>query len=304
MEVLAALPFSIPVDPPDRYVHTTYAVSYSNGTIFVLSVANEKLIPSTIFCLQSLKYLFVSNTSFCKDGNNESSICQLSPDVERLVSLEELSIFDTKVTHIPASIGKLQRLKIFQVWNTDLVTLPDTFGGLQSLISVTISYSKMTSLPMAIGMIRSLQAIYLNNNVALRSIQSLNGLPNLTILSALNCSITRIPLNLPNVSYFYMSNNKLTNLNGIQTLGSATNDAKLFSFDMNQISTLPAQIGSTYKLTTLRVKDNKLTNLPSEMYDMKVLNYLDIRSNLFTATKLKDIVVKFKITNPSLMLLY
>jgi Leucine-rich repeat (LRR) protein len=243
----------------------------------------------------------VRNSNFCK---NESSVCQISSDIERLTSLEELSIFNTKVTHLPTSFGKLERLTILQLMSTDLVTLPNTFSNLQLLSSLTIYYSKMTSLPTAIGMISSLKTMYLDNNAALRSIQSLNGLQNLIILSAINCSITRIPLNLPNVSYAYMSNNKLTNLNSIQTLGSATNDNKLFAFEMNQISTLPTQIGSVYKLGALRVNGNKLTNLPSEIYGLKTLAYLDIRSNLFTATKLKEIVVKFKITNPSLMLLY
>ena len=300
-EVLGTLPFTVPINPSDRDIHRTYAVSYSNGTIFVLSITNQTFIPPIIFCLQSLRYLFVRDSRFCKDVDDD---CQLSSDVGRLEALESMSIFNTKINYIPASFSKLERLTILELMYTDLVTLPDAFGGLESLSSLSITHSKMTSLPMAIGMIRSLINVYLDNNAVLHSLQSLNGLPNLMRLSAINCSITRIPLNLPNIFYFYMSNNKLTNLNGIQTLGSGTNDTKAFAFDMNQIQSLPGQIGSVYKLATLRVNGNKLKNLPSEIYGVKTLIYLDIRSNLFTATRLEEIVAKFKITNPSLMLLY
>ncbi len=73
---------------------------------------------------------------------------------------------------------------------------------------------------------------------------------------------------------------------------------------MNQISVLPAQIGSVYKLSVLRVNGNKLTNLPSEIYDINTLIILDIRYNLFTTTRLKAIVAEFKIKNPSLMVIY
>jgi Leucine-rich repeat (LRR) protein len=243
----------------------------------------------------------VRNSNFCKD---QSSDCQLSSDIERLTSLEELSIINTKVTHLPTSFGRLERLKILGLMSTDLVTLPNTFSNLQSLSSLTIYYSKMTSLPMTVGKISSLRTMYLDNNAALRSIQSLNGLQNLIILSAINCSITRIPLDLPKVYYLYMTNNKLTNLNGIETLGSTTNDTKLFAFEINQISALPANIGSVYKLSVLRVNGNKLTNLPSEIYDINTLIILDIQHNLFTTTRLEAIVAKFKITNPSLMLIY
>ena len=300
-DVLDALPFTVPIDPSDRDIHKTYAVSYSNGTIFVLSITYQKFIPPIIFCLQSLRYLFVRNSSFCKNDDDD---CQLPSDVERLVSLESMSIFTTKITHIPASFAKLERLTILELMCTDLVTLPDAFGDLQSLSSLTITYSQMTSLPMAIGMISSLRNIYLDNNAALRSIQSLNGLPNLMRLSAINCSITRIPLNLPNVFYLYMTNNKLTNLNGIQTLGWATNETKSFAFNINQIQTLSTQIESVYKPAALRINGNQLKNLPSAIYGVQTLVYLDIRGNLFTATILKEIVAKFKISNPSLMLLY
>ena len=120
------------------------------------------------------------------------------------------------------------------------------------------------------------------------------------MLSTLNCQTTRVPLNLRK----YMSNNKLTNLKDIETLGSIENCSKSFAFDTNQIQTIPSQIRSINQFASLRINKNKLINLPSEIYYIKTLVYLDSRKNLFSPIKLESIVAKFNITNPSLILFY
>ncbi|CAF2214282.1 unnamed protein product [Rotaria magnacalcarata] len=93
-------------------------------------------------------------------------------------------------------------------------------ANLWSLSMLYLSNSKLTTLPVAIGKIKSLTCINLDNSTNICSIQSINGLPNLHMLSTLNCGITNILLNLPNICYLDMSNNRLTNLVGIKTLGS------------------------------------------------------------------------------------
>ena len=73
---------------------------------------------------------------------------------------------------------------------------------------------------------------------------------------------------------------------------------------MNQIRSLPSQINSAYKLSNLKITNNKLTNLPSTIFGYEPLGYFDIRNNLFSSTRLESIVTKFKNTNPSMLLLY
>jgi len=301
-EVLQALPFHVPINPADRDIHRTYAIAYDNGTVFYVGIASQQLIPSTIFCLQAVRELSVRDSSFC---DNESAVCQLSSEIDRWSSsFDTLSIFSTRITHLPASIGKLHQLKILELWNTGLVTLPNSFSSLTSLFSLTITFSQLKVLPKGIGMLSSLVNIYLDNNNDLRSVQSLNGLPNLYRLSTINCSITSIPMNLPKIFYLVMTNNKLTNLNGIRTLGSQMDDTKIFFFDINQIRAVPSEINQVYKMVTLNLAKNQLTNLPSTIFGYEPLGYLNIQHNSFSSTILKNIVDKFKITNPRMALLY
>ncbi|CAM4774537.1 unnamed protein product [Rotaria magnacalcarata] len=134
--------------------------------------------------------------------------------------LDRLPISDAEVTHLPSQFGKLEYLVSLELSNTDLVSLPNTMANLWSLSMLYLSNSKLTTLPVAIGKIKSLTCINLDNSTNICSIQSINGLPNLHMLSTLNCGITNILLNLPNICYLDMSNNRLTNLVGIKTLGS------------------------------------------------------------------------------------
>ncbi|CAF5192178.1 unnamed protein product, partial [Rotaria magnacalcarata] len=133
-------------------------------------------------------------------------------------------------------------------------------ANLWSLSMLYLSNSKLTTLPVAIGKIKSLTCINLDNSTNICSIQSINGLPNLHMLSTLNCGITNILLNLPNICYLDMSNNRLTNLVGIKTL---------------------AQIQQIKEFASLRINNNTLADLPSVIYNITALVYLDIRNNLF-----------------------
>ncbi|CAF2099479.1 unnamed protein product [Rotaria magnacalcarata] len=165
---------------------------YDNQTVYKLNIFNDTAVLSAVFCLQSLKHFY----------------------------LDRLPISDAEVTHLPSQFGKLEYLVSLELSNTDLVSLPNTMANLWSLSMLYLSNSKLTTLPVAIGKIKSLTCINLDNSTNICSIQSINGLPNLHMLSTLNCGITNILLNLPNICYLDMSNNRLTNLVGIKTLGS------------------------------------------------------------------------------------
>lgn len=182
--------------------------------------------------------------------------------------------------------------------------LPETFGDLTSLTDICISSNRFTSLPKVLGKVQSLTNLDLFNNKYLRSIQSLNGHRNLSNVRIYNCPITRIPLNLPSLCLLSMHDTSLTNLNGIQTLGTGRKWTQVFGFDGNKISTIPAQIATIKDLGGLSFANNTLTDIPEEIYKIESLNVLDIRNNRFSANRLKEIVAKFKALKPTLILLY
>lgn len=178
-----------------------------------LNIASERSVPLTVFCLKSLTTLTVYSTSFYEYPSDNDLTPGISPEIERLaLSLTSLTVYDTTIGTLPQEIGKLSRLHTLQLPNTGLVVLPDSIGNLSALRTLNLQNNKLTSLPTAMTNLRSLGYVTLTNNPALRSVQSLNGLPYLSTLYTSSCPIERLPLNLPNLYSLYMSNNNLTDL--------------------------------------------------------------------------------------------
>ncbi|CAF4355521.1 unnamed protein product, partial [Adineta steineri] len=185
-----------------------------------------------------------------------------------------------------------------------LITLPNSIGKLSSLTYLDLHDNKLISLPSTIINTHSLQTLILDNNADLRSIQALNGHSSLKFLHADNCQIERIPLNLPQLINLYMSNNSLTHLSNIHTLGNKTNKKKLFFFDNNSIRYLSPHIRQVNNLNFLNLNYNKLYILPLDIYEISTLQTLYIQNNDFSDEDLQEMVARFHRTHPKLKLCY
>jgi Leucine-rich repeat (LRR) protein len=270
-----------------------------NDNIHYLNIANEEYVPSSVFCFKHLKELYIRRTRF-HDGNGG-----LPAEIERLApTLTHLGIYNVPITHLPEQIGELKHLESLVLSNTGLITLPDSIGNLSSLALLSLPYNKLTSLPTTVLKIPLLWELILSHNPYLRSIKSINGHRYLSYLQTDNCPIEEIPVNLPQLTDLNMFNNNLTNLVNIRTLGNETESEKYFDFDKNYIRFVPPQIQYVKNLYSLNLDNNKLKMLPSDIFDIQTLDYLSIRNNSFNNVELKEIVNKFKITNPSLTLCY
>lgn len=281
-------------DPPTR----TYAKN-PNGKIIQMNIASQKCIPSIIYCLQNLIELDIRYTNFydCEQGLR-IQMEYFSP------LLNHLGIYGTAIDDVPQQIGRLRHLKSLVLSNCSLVSLSDGIGLLSSVNSISLPYNKLTSLPNIMIKLRSLQHLILRNNPELRSVQLLNDLPSLETLDTRHCRIEEIPRRLPKLITLYMGDNALTKLTHIATLGSAINNNKSFHFNMNNILTIPTEIGDVKNLYELYLDGNELVTLPEEMFNIMSLSYLSIRNNRFNDGELQAIVTRFHDTNPNLKLKY
>ena len=141
-------------------------------------------------------------------------------------------------------------------------------------------------------------------NLYLRSLQSLRGIRNLRYILARNCVIDRLPYDVPNLVQLLMTNNSLTDLYGIETLGYNTSASKEFVFNSKRINYIPPEILYTRNLTYLVLSDNELRFLPMEIFQIDTLSVLDISNNLFSSKELNTIITTFKKTHPNLTLIY
>jgi len=299
-DIIDSFPFTVDRNPDTPNSETTWAsMNISDSKVTRMKIVNQKSVPSLIYCLKHLTKLEIVNTSF--------------PDIERgfpdeikffASSLIDLHIYNTKITSLSNDISKLKRLQTITLSNTGLESLPDSIGDLPLLNFLILSNNSLSSLPMTMTKLGSLQQLTLNNNPSLRSVQSLNGHPNLRILETRHCPIELIPHNLPQLTALDMLNNNLTKLNGIETLGKANNNKKRFSFDQNRIETIAPQIANVRNLYWLNLCCNKLKVLPTDMYSITTLSHLNIRRNRFPPRDLDQMVRKFRDTNPKLKVLY
>jgi Leucine-rich repeat (LRR) protein len=294
-QVEKSFPFS--VDFKSLKTSKTSGMKNANGNIIYLNIANEEYVPSSVFCMKDLQNLYVRNTMFPN--------LYLGIGIERLArSLTHLTIHDTIVAHLPEQIGKLKRLQWLELSNTSLMTLPNSIGDLSSLTNLILPNNNLTSLPITITNTHSLRILKLNDNPHLRSIQSINRNSNLKVLRTDNCPIEHIPVNLPLLTDLHMSNNSLTDLFGIQTLGDKANGRKSFYFDGNSILHLSPQIRQVKEIDILNLDHNKLYSLPLDIFILTKLQSLYIRNNYFSGKDLQEIVSRFNTTYPNSKIFY
>ena len=296
LKVTASFPFRVKLNSI-RVPTMAYGTIDLNRHITSLDITNKNFVPLTIFCLKHLRKLYIENTSFSKMNY------RLPMEIDHFAStLTELSIFHTKLTHLSEQIGKLKYLRSLELINTSLMTLPDSIGNLSSLILLDLRENQLISLPKTIRNIPSLSRIMLKNNPNFESAKSLDGLSNLAFLGIDSCSMKRLPFNLPHLSTLYMSDNQLTSLAGISSLGNETNERKYFNFYKNRIEVITPEIQDVNNLFWLKLNHNLLHALPFDLYCTTTLRYLFIGNNQFSTDELNTIVATFNITNPNLYL--
>ena len=253
-----------------------------------MNIIDEKDIPLILFCLTELKILFIQGSTF------RTSDFQLPTAIERLASsLEELHIYDTPIIFLPEQIGRMKVLHTIELHRTGLIQLPESIGALASLRILSLVDDDLSSLPISMRQMASLSQLTLSNNPRLSSLESISGHPSLRIVMANSCSIQQIPRNLPKLEVFHLSNNALTNLHGIKTLGNAADNKISFYFDSNQIKEIPAEIRFVEKLDVLNLNDNAIFYLTSFLRQLPSLTQLHVKKNALSyqeVTKLERLI--------------
>jgi len=298
-EIHQGFPFYVALNPKQPSSSQTYALVNKNKNIYYLNIVNQLFFPSIGFCLQHLEELHVRKTSFVLFNHQLPSMIKILS--KTLINLE---ISNTKINYLPNEIGNFMKLNKLILSNTGLMSLPDSIGDLSSLKFLLLPNNKLTYLPKTMKNLRSLEQLTLTNNPHLYSIEAINGLPLLGIIQTENCLIQHLPRNLPQLTSIYMSNNNLTNLTDIQTLGYGTDSKKSFYFDRNSIQSIPSEIGHVRHLSLLNINHNRLKHLPLSIFNINTLENLYIRNNSFSDADLEEIIKIFKRTNPKLIINY
>lgn len=152
-----------------------------NGEVITerLEASNGNL-PSSLFNLQSLNYLEISDTN----------LAVLSDDVQNLKQLINLALHRNKLTTVPHTINQLDKLKFLDISFNQLTSIPTSLC-LPSLQTFNLSNNQLEELPDFTGY-TCLNILFVEHNNLTSFPSGLNQLTGFTELNAANNQIKEI----------------------------------------------------------------------------------------------------------------
>jgi Leucine-rich repeat (LRR) protein len=186
---------------------------------------------------------------------NDINEKDLPRDKSGLTNLQELTLFDNKLTELPKEIGQLTQLQSLVLGNTQLTGLPKEIGQLTKLQNLDLTDNQLSKLPKEIGQLTKLQNLNLGG---------LDG-NQLTVLPKEIGQLT----NLQNLNLYF---NRLTELP--KEIGQLTRLGELILSE-NNLTELPKEI---VNLTNLkRLSADKGVRLTREQTNWIVQFNIDIK---------------------------
>jgi Leucine-rich repeat (LRR) protein len=246
-----------------------------------LSYTGLQSLPSEIGKLDSTVWLYL-------EGNQLKT---LPSEIGQLKKLKRLKVAKNQLTILPNAIGNLVTLNELDLLENRLKSLPSEIGKLSTLEILNVSDNQLTSLPISMSNMHKLDDLRLRNN----RIQSIspNCLPKfLHTLDMSHNKIKEFPLSIYNsqktLKQLLLQHNNISKIKisfphfiRLQTL----------NLGHNQLTEIPVILNKS-PLAYLLLNNNKLTDLPLGLSDLKSIRSLDLSNNRFT--KIPACVFKLK----------
>ena len=194
-----------------------------------------------------------------------------------LMPIEELHLYDNKLSSLPTEISHLQMIDSLNLDNNRLTVLPDSICSLVGLSGLSCQHNILTRLPDAIGSMSSLLALRLSHNRLVALPESLTDISNLEILHVDNNRIAELPSQLGRLTQLtelIVSHNIVSTIPGSFACLQAL---RIFEIDGNPISTLSSQFGGFPKIESIYLVRSLLTSLPSTISGLTALTSLVIK---------------------------
>lgn len=200
----------------------------------------------------------------------------LSPDIGKLVNLEQLYLEKNGLSKLPPEIGNLKMLTILDVDQNSLTSIPPEIGNLTNLVELDIDQNYIRVLPPEIGNLIHLESFDLHSN-QIRSLPAEIG--KLTALKDINLTgnpIDTIPPEFNNLSE--LTSLVLTKVKYISSIGNLQKLKSLSFYDC-RFTSLPSDLGKLKNLTLLKVFGCKIKFLPAGFGELISLEDLDLQHN-------------------------
>ena len=182
------------------------------------------------------------------------------------VGWTEIGLGSLELIELPKEIGELIILRRLILSHNKLTSLPSEIGNLKYLEELSAPHNEISELPIETGQLSRLTQLIIPQNKLIELPTEIGKLNNLKVLNVRENRLTKLPAEI----------GKLKNLTSID-------------ISCNNLQVLPAEIGRLENLKELsasnlawdgsREGNNNITELPSEIRQLKKLEILDLRGN-------------------------
>jgi Leucine-rich repeat (LRR) protein/Tfp pilus assembly protein PilF len=277
--------------------------AYSSSEIFKLRVRSEDLkeFLGLVDLLDEVKQL---KLVIDKD---QIGLSDLFVSLERMKSLEVLTLTVNIPGPIPAELGDMKSLKELYISGKKITSLPPEIGNLENLETLGLDEMKITTVPAEVNKLKKLKSLYIYgissldlspfsgcaqinelhlhaNNLAklpdaVMQMKNLKrfcseGNPGIDYAQALSSLSV-----LPDLSFVQLKSNKLK---ALPATVSQLKSLSILDLSSNEFTQIPAELLVLENLNQLFIKDNQLSVLPDEFSQLKKLKALDLSGNKFT----------------------
>jgi sulfopyruvate decarboxylase TPP-binding subunit len=181
-----------PEGPQDFSSPVAYTVTAGDGSTKAYTVNVSVTAPSDREVLFELYNANPGNT-FGWDLNDPDIATWQGVTTDDQGRVTKLNLNDRKISHLPASIGNLDKLIRLDLNTNALTEIPKELGNLNNLTTLYLFNNALTEIPKELGNLNNLELLYLRNNALTEIPPELGNLTNLTVLYLIFNILTEIP---------------------------------------------------------------------------------------------------------------
>lgn len=269
------------------------------------SYADHREIPVDVFKRRNINWLLLSN----------NKLRNISEKISQLSDLTRLALSDNRIEELTPAIGSLKSLTWLDLTRNRLRSLPKEIAKLRNLTGLGLSENEFEEIPAGIYRLFCLKKFgCFANRLTIISPQIKN-LINLIKMDLSNNDISELPdeiCELKCLSWLNLSNNrlkklpsKLHKLINLEELGLGSNmieempslhglsKLRILPIFRNKVKSIEGLV-TLENLEKLDLSDNIFEYFPNEIFSLKKLKYLNLKSNCIETINVDN--VKFRKT--------
>ncbi|POM80125.1 Leucine-rich repeat-containing protein [Phytophthora palmivora] len=210
----------------------------------------------------------------------------LSENIGALTGLKKLVLSGNKLSRLPNSITLLENLEALHIEENAISALPEQIGKLHKLHVLNAHSNQLTKLPASFGSLHNMHNLDLKKNRLESTGDALATLTCLKFLDLRQNKLVVFPV-LPEgaaLDQVFLGYNTLSTIDEVSIL-RVKDSVTVLDMRDNKLPGLPVNIACLYRLKTLDVANNDLSDLPPGLGYLKHLNHFIVDGNPLRAIR-------------------